>query len=99
MHEGFLVLGTDVVAVAVVLPVALDQLGEFLLQHRHELGHDGRAQAERLAYCVSGTGVFGGMIAATFIATVFIPLFFVVLSRAKIRAPDDAPVIVGESTA
>jgi hypothetical protein len=46
-----------------------------------------------------GTGVFGGMIAATFIATVFIPLFFVVLSRAKIRAPDDAPVIVGESTA
>ena len=28
-----------------------------------------------------GTGVFGGMIVATFIATVFIPLFFVWLSR------------------
>jgi HAE1 family hydrophobic/amphiphilic exporter-1/multidrug efflux pump len=46
-----------------------------------------------------GTGVFGGMIAATFIATVFIPLFFVVLSRAKIRVPDEAPAIAGESTA
>jgi multidrug efflux pump subunit AcrB len=30
-----------------------------------------------------GTGVFGGMLAATFIATVFIPLFFVLLSRRK----------------
>ena len=28
-----------------------------------------------------GTGVFGGMILATFIATIFIPLFFVWLSR------------------
>ena len=28
-----------------------------------------------------GTGVFGGMLAATFIATLFIPLFFVLLSR------------------
>jgi multidrug efflux pump len=32
-----------------------------------------------------GTGVAGGMIAATFIATIFVPLFFVWLSR---RAPD-----------
>ena len=32
-----------------------------------------------------GTGVFGGMLAATFIATLFIPLFFVLLSRAKKR--------------
>ena len=32
-----------------------------------------------------GTGVFGGMIAATFIATLFIPLFFVLLSRRKAR--------------
>jgi HAE1 family hydrophobic/amphiphilic exporter-1/multidrug efflux pump len=39
-----------------------------------------------------GTGVFGGMLAATFIATVFIPLFFVVLSRAKIRAPRTPPI-------
>jgi len=28
-----------------------------------------------------GTGVFGGMLAATFVATIFIPLFFVVLTR------------------
>jgi multidrug efflux pump subunit AcrB len=28
-----------------------------------------------------GTGVVGGMLAATFIATLFIPLFFVVASR------------------
>jgi multidrug efflux pump subunit AcrB len=30
-----------------------------------------------------GTGVFGGMLAATFIATVFIPMFFVLLTRRK----------------
>ena len=34
-----------------------------------------------------GTGVFGGMLAATFIATIFIPLFFVLLSRTKAK-PD-----------
>jgi hydrophobe/amphiphile efflux-1 (HAE1) family protein len=32
-----------------------------------------------------GTGVFGGMLAATFIATLFIPLFFVLLSRRKAK--------------
>jgi multidrug efflux pump len=32
-----------------------------------------------------GTGVFGGMLAATFIATLFIPLFFVLLGRRKER--------------
>ena len=30
-----------------------------------------------------GTGVVGGMLAATFIATIFIPLFFVIVSRAQ----------------
>jgi HAE1 family hydrophobic/amphiphilic exporter-1/multidrug efflux pump len=43
-----------------------------------------------------GTGVFGGMLAATFIATVFIPLFFVVLSCARIRAPQ-APTLAEEA--
>jgi len=33
-----------------------------------------------------GTGVFGGMLAATFIATIFIPLFFVLLTRRKPKA-------------
>jgi Cu/Ag efflux pump CusA len=28
-----------------------------------------------------GTGVFGGMLAATFIATIFVPMFFTWLSR------------------
>lgn len=32
-----------------------------------------------------GTGVFGGMIVATFVATVFIPLFFVWLSRKNVK--------------
>jgi multidrug efflux pump len=32
-----------------------------------------------------GTGVFGGMILATFIATIFIPLFFVWLTGNHIR--------------
>ncbi|MCU0934431.1 MAG: efflux RND transporter permease subunit, partial [Thiobacillaceae bacterium] len=31
-----------------------------------------------------GTGVFGGMLAATFVATLFIPLFFKWLSRGKV---------------
>jgi hydrophobe/amphiphile efflux-1 (HAE1) family protein len=32
-----------------------------------------------------GTGVFGGMILATFVATVFVPLFFVIVARRKER--------------
>jgi HAE1 family hydrophobic/amphiphilic exporter-1/multidrug efflux pump len=40
-----------------------------------------------------GTGVFGGMLAATFVATLFIPLFFVLLGRKKPRPPEEeAPV-------
>jgi len=34
-----------------------------------------------------GTGVVGGMLAATFIATIFVPLFFKWLSRGKVRHP------------
>jgi multidrug efflux pump subunit AcrB len=34
-----------------------------------------------------GTGVFGGMLAATFIATLFVPLFFVLLTRDRKPAP------------
>jgi HAE1 family hydrophobic/amphiphilic exporter-1/multidrug efflux pump len=33
-----------------------------------------------------GTGVFGGMLVATFIATIFIPMFFVLLTRDKTGA-------------
>jgi HAE1 family hydrophobic/amphiphilic exporter-1/multidrug efflux pump len=33
-----------------------------------------------------GTGVFGGMLAATFLAIFFVPLFFVVIR--KLRRPD-----------
>ena len=36
-----------------------------------------------------GTGVFGGMIFATFIATIFIPLFFVRLTRKRTEKPAD----------
>jgi hypothetical protein len=45
-----------------------------------------------------GTGVFGGMVVATFVATIFIPLFFVLLGRRKVKlAP--APAGVEERTA
>ena len=37
-----------------------------------------------------GTGVLGGMLAATFIATLFVPLFFRLLSRRKQSADDEA---------
>ena len=40
-----------------------------------------------------GTGVFGGMLAATFIATVFVPLFFVMTARR--RAQPDAGATPG----
>ena len=38
-----------------------------------------------------GTGVFGGMLAATFIATIFIPLFFMWLERGKQMLPAGDP--------
>jgi len=34
-----------------------------------------------------GTGVFGGMLAATFIATLFVPLFYVLLTRERKKTP------------
>ena len=34
-----------------------------------------------------GTGVFGGMIIATFVATIFVPLFFVLTARSRRGAP------------
>jgi HAE1 family hydrophobic/amphiphilic exporter-1/multidrug efflux pump len=45
-----------------------------------------------------GTGVFGGMLVATFIATIFIPLFFVLLTRRKAK-PAPAPAGIEERTA
>jgi Cu/Ag efflux pump CusA len=37
-----------------------------------------------------GTGVFGGMLIATFIATVFVPLFFVLVARRGRRVANPA---------
>ena len=34
-----------------------------------------------------GTGVFGGMLAATFLAIFFVPLFFVLVQKLSRRAP------------
>jgi multidrug efflux pump len=45
-----------------------------------------------------GTGVFGGMLAATFVATIFIPLFFVLLTRGKAK-PAAAPAPATEGVA
>ena len=61
---------------------------------RHDVArvHPGRAAARALSTGAGaasrhsiGTGVIGGMLAATFIAVLFIPLFFVWTSRADIR--------------
>jgi multidrug efflux pump len=44
-----------------------------------------------------GTGVVGGMLAATFIATLFIPLFFVLVARRrKPRAEEKTAAVVHE---
>ena len=43
-----------------------------------------------------GTGVFGGMLAATFIATIFVPLFFVVMTgKRRVRTPRERPPVAG----
>ena len=41
-----------------------------------------------------GTGVVGGMLAATFVATLFVPLFFALVARRSRQrhAPAQAPV-------
>jgi multidrug efflux pump subunit AcrB len=41
-----------------------------------------------------GTGVFGGMLVATFVATLFIPLFFVLLAKRRTRGVTAAPPAV-----
>jgi multidrug efflux pump subunit AcrB len=45
-----------------------------------------------------GTGVFGGMILATFIATVFVPLFFVLVARRKERHAAEATLPATEQS-
>jgi multidrug efflux pump len=44
-----------------------------------------------------GTGVIGGMLAATFIAMFFIPLFYRLVSKKESRKPVEIPVLNGES--
>jgi HAE1 family hydrophobic/amphiphilic exporter-1/multidrug efflux pump len=44
-----------------------------------------------------GTGVFGGMLVATFVATLFVPLFFTLLGQRKAKR-DETAVVVQEGT-
>ena len=44
-----------------------------------------------------GTGVMGGMLAATFLAIFFVPLFYKVVSDRKIREPRSADEIRAEA--
>jgi len=44
-----------------------------------------------------GTGVIGGMLAATFIAMFFIPLFYRLVSKRASKRPMEAPIVNGES--
>jgi len=45
-----------------------------------------------------GTGVFGGMIIATFVATVFIPLFYVLLTRRRWRRKEQGQTLPSPAT-
>ena len=38
-----------------------------------------------------GTGVFGGMLISTFVATIFVPMFFVLVSRSRRKQSDAQP--------
>ena len=44
-----------------------------------------------------GTGVFGGMLAATFIATIFVPLFFTLFARRNTTGVTPAAKPEGEA--
>jgi hydrophobe/amphiphile efflux-1 (HAE1) family protein len=44
-----------------------------------------------------GTGVIGGMLAATFIAMFFIPLFYRLVSKRASKKPVEGPILNGES--
>jgi HAE1 family hydrophobic/amphiphilic exporter-1/multidrug efflux pump len=44
-----------------------------------------------------GTGVFGGMLVATFVATLFIPLFFTLLGRRRMKRDTRAANKAGEA--
>ena len=50
-----------------------------------------------------GTGVFGGMLASTFIATIFVPMFFTWLARGKATPVDiplgDSPTVLADQPA
>jgi multidrug efflux pump len=46
-----------------------------------------------------GTGVFGGMLVATFVATLFIPLFYVLLRRREAKPSPETPASLVEKTA
>jgi HAE1 family hydrophobic/amphiphilic exporter-1/multidrug efflux pump len=45
-----------------------------------------------------GTGVFGGMLAATFLAIFFVPLFFVLVRKLSRRGTDQVAPRPGTST-
>ncbi len=46
-----------------------------------------------------GTGVFGGMLISTFVATIFVPMFFALVSRSRRnRAAASAPAATAEET-
>ncbi|MCX7141750.1 MAG: multidrug efflux RND transporter permease subunit [Proteobacteria bacterium] len=53
------------------------------------LAHGAGAAARRSM----GTGVFGGMLLATFVATLFIPLFFTLLGRRKAKRDEESAVV------
>jgi multidrug efflux pump len=46
-----------------------------------------------------GTGVFGGMLVATFVATLFIPLFYVLLRRREAKPVTETPAMLVEKPA
>ncbi len=46
-----------------------------------------------------GTGVLGGMLISTFVATIFVPMFFVLMSRSRRRRNEAADGALGAPNA
>ena len=74
---------------AAALPADRDDLARFRARRAAARNRDrrGRGRARRSM----GTGVVGGMLAATFIATIFVPLFFVLLARRQKMGEKELP--------
>ena len=82
-HEGHVDVGRGARSGAPALPADPDDLAR--VHPRRAAARDLDRRRRRRARTRSGTGVMGGMLAATFLAIFFVPLFFKLITDRKLR--------------